>query len=530
MSIERRLLSALQGPGNELITGLLGVREQSKATDLENRKFNLLLAQAQSEANASSRKLTSDALGNQYKAHQEFYNTLMSSDDKSSTEFKVFADRAWSNLKEIENTYNKFHGISTLPQLSAMKIFEHEISLLPEGKTSWNDSLLKAIKRKPQYADVQEDVWKGVEVIWKASQPDATKSDKEAALTFKQDGSIASGDTSLAYGFDYVPEKINLGGPAFVDDFLNFLKRSSVKRDVSDAQALSIGLETSDERALRTGETSQLLPNSVIDALRQEDRKSIGTAVLDTLVPPAGASDLATGTGTGGMLSFNREDILGMPKTVDQVEQFLRQYQTYLAEFGEDQAEELLEAKFQTLDPIAQEEILKIISPDETSIETPSSGSGGGQVSEEAANFITNYMQILQNSNVDEAGKRTGSAFNLLPVEVQKEVVTILEQLGIGEVNSPIPLGNAGPSIDQNLAEGQRMGGILGMLISLGYPMAQQIGAAYNVPYTPLKGMYGGAAPALAGLAGMLAPTTANAPTETGTPLTSEQLQALANQ
>jgi hypothetical protein len=108
----------------------------------------------------------------------------MASDDKSSDEFKVFADRAWSNLKEIENTYNKFHGISNLPQVSAMQIFQHEISLLPEGMTSWNDSLLEAMKRKPSYADVPEDVWQGLEVIWKASQPKAKESDKKAAGNF----------------------------------------------------------------------------------------------------------------------------------------------------------------------------------------------------------------------------------------------------------------------------------------------------------------------------------------------------------
>ena len=132
----------------------------------------------------NQQKLTSEALGTQYKAAQQFYNTLMASDDKSSAEFKVFADRAWSNLKEIENTYNKFHGIATLPQVSAMKIFQHEISLLPEGMTSWNDSLLEAMKRKPSYADVPEDVWQGVEVIWKASQPKAKAADKTAAGDF----------------------------------------------------------------------------------------------------------------------------------------------------------------------------------------------------------------------------------------------------------------------------------------------------------------------------------------------------------
>tara|TARA_R110002012_G_scaffold296494_1_gene493846 strand:- start:917 stop:2182 length:1266 start_codon:yes stop_codon:yes gene_type:complete len=129
-------------------------------------------------------KITSEALGTQYKAAQQFYNTLMASDDKSSDEFKVFADRAWSNLKEIENTYNKFHGISNLPQVSAMQIFQHEISFLPEGMTSWNDSLLEAMKRKPSYADVPEDVWQGLEVIWKASQPKAKESDKKAAGNF----------------------------------------------------------------------------------------------------------------------------------------------------------------------------------------------------------------------------------------------------------------------------------------------------------------------------------------------------------
>lgn len=159
------------------------------------------------------------------------------------------------------------------------------------------------------------------------------------------------------------------------------------------------------------------------------------------------------------------------------------------------------------------------------------SGSGGGQVSEEAANFIRKYMQILQNSNVDEAGKRTGSAFNRLPVEVQTEIVTILEQSGIGEVNSPIPLGDTGPGIDPNLAEGQRMGGILGMLMSLGYPMGQQIGASLGMsPNWLFKNRWGGMSPPLAALAATLAPRTANAPIGTGTPLTSEQLQALANQ
>jgi len=291
----------------------------------------------------NQQKLTSEALATQYKAAQQVYNTLMASDDKSSDEFKVFADRAWSNLKEIENTYNKFHGIANLPQVSAMKIFQHEISLLPEGMTSWNDSLLEAIKRKPQYADVPEDVWQGVEVIWKASQPDATKAQKKEALTFKQDGSIASGDTSLAYGFDYVPEKINLGGPAFVDDFLNFLKQSSVKRDVSDAQALNIGLETSDERALRMGlpvgnaETSQLLPRSVIDALRQEDKKSIGT-------------------GTGGMLSF-ADDIKLSRKAME----FIRNLAVYENEYGQEQGRKYVSKEFAKLSEKEQAEVVEYL-------------------------------------------------------------------------------------------------------------------------------------------------------------------------
>lgn len=159
------------------------------------------------------------------------------------------------------------------------------------------------------------------------------------------------------------------------------------------------------------------------------------------------------------------------------------------------------------------------------------SGSGGGQVSEEATAFIRKYMRIAQNSNVDEAGKRTGPAFNLLPLEVQTEIVNILEQSGIGEVNSPIPLGYTGLDIDPNLAEAQRMAGIVGMLGAIGYPMGQQIGASLGMsPNWLFKNRWGGMSPPLAALAATLAPRTANAPTETGTPLTSEQLQALANQ
>jgi hypothetical protein len=185
-------------------------------------------------------------------------------------------------------------------------------------------------------------VWKGVEVIWKASQPKAKESDKKAADNFLQSEDIMP--------FLPNPEGKTLDEliPS-VEDLKKFEEGGTLLERFGEFLVPSAGAAE-----IPTGETSQLIPNSAVQELQSLDQKSIGT-------------------GTGGMLSFNREDILGMPKTVDQVEQFLRQYQTYLAEFGEDQAEELLEAQFQTLDPLAQEEILKILSPDETPIETPTS-------------------------------------------------------------------------------------------------------------------------------------------------------------
>jgi hypothetical protein len=465
----------------------------------------------------NQQKLTSEALGTQYKAAQQFYNTLMASDDKSSDEFKVFADRAWSNLKEIENTYNKFHGIANLPQVSAMKIFQHEISLLPEGKTSWNDSLLEAIKRKPSYADVPEDVWQGVEVIWKASQPKAKESDKKAAGDLLQSEDIMpflpnpegktldelipsvedikkfeeEGTLLERLGEFLVP---SAGAADFRTNKEELTKDVGIRNALSNARSNlpinplapramlettgdkimgglaglgSVGLgmgiaggfqnfgeQMFGEASTPTGETSQLIPNSAVQELQSLDQKSIGTGtggmlsfaeelklsnkvikflkelsmyeaeygeaqarryvskefaklsekeqaeVVEILeLQRLDQKSIGTGTGTGGMLSFNREDILGMPETVDQVEQFLRQYQTYLAEFGEDQAEELLEAQFQTLPFLAQEEILKILSPDETPIETPTS-----QIPARFLRDLSNTFKYIITGNPYEEG------------------------------------------------------------------------------------------------------------------------------
>jgi hypothetical protein len=208
------------------------------------------------------------------------------------------------------------------------------------------------------------------------------------------------------------------------------------------------------EASTPTGETSQLIPNSAVQELQSLDQKSIGTGtggmlsfaeelklsnkvikflkelsmyeaeygeaqarryvskefaklsekeqaeVVEILeLQRLDQKSIGTGTGTGGMLSFNREDILGMPETVDQVEQFLRQYQTYLAEFGEDQAEELLEAQFQTLPFLAQEEILKILSPDETPIETPTS-----QIPARFLRDLSNTFKYIITGNPYEEG------------------------------------------------------------------------------------------------------------------------------
>ena len=83
------------------------------------------------------------------------------------------------------------------------------------------------------------------------------------------------------------------------------------------------------------GEGLSDLPPEVVDQLRMTEQEFLNRGLVPDSVDPE--------------------------TTVDQVQEFLRQYQIYLAEFGEDQAEELLEQQFQTLPLQVQEEILQIL-------------------------------------------------------------------------------------------------------------------------------------------------------------------------
>lgn len=355
----------------------------------------------------NQQKLTSEALGTQYKAAQEFYNTLMASDDKSSPEFKVFADRAWSNLKEIENTYNKFHGIANLPQVSAMKIFQHEISLLPEGMTSWNDSLLEAMKRKPSYADVPEDVWQGVEVIWKASQPKAKESDKKAA------GDFLGAEKEVLDFFQGSEEPGILGMPlmkipspslegikkfeeegTLLERLGEFLLPSAGAADFrtnKEELTKDVGIRNALSNARSNLPINPLAPRAMLETTGDKimgglagvglglgslgiaggfqnfgdqmfGETSTPTGETSQLIPNSAVQELQSldqksiGTGTGGMLSF-AQDL----KVSNKVIEFLKELAMYEAEYGEAQARRYVSKEFAKLSEKEQAEVVEIL-------------------------------------------------------------------------------------------------------------------------------------------------------------------------
>ena len=86
-----------------------------------------------------------------------------------------------------------------------------------------------------------------------------------------------------------------------------------------------------------TGETSQLLPKSAIDALRQEDKKSIGT-------------------GTGGMLSF-ADDIKLSRKAME----FIRNLAVYENEYGQEQGRKYVSKEFAKLSEKEQAEVVEYL-------------------------------------------------------------------------------------------------------------------------------------------------------------------------
>lgn len=354
MSTASRLLAAVAGPGAELTQGLLALQSERDKT--------------RSATALAQQKLTAEMLTSSFEEASKHYNTLLNSDFVNEPTMKPLLDRALSNYLNAQQARNTFFGIRPTPNVTAWDLVNHEMMLLPEDKRSWSASNLEAMKRK--HPNQPDAVWKGVEVIWKAKQPKATKADKEAALKFAPDGSIASGDTSLAYGFDYVPEKINLGGPAWLDDALNFLKQSSVKQDVRDVQAHRRWSETSDERALRMGlpveSTATPSPSSaIVDQILSDPQP---TGETPQLIPISAVEELRDldkqfGTGTGGLMSLADTIEESQEQTMSQkVKEFFDEYILYIQEYGQRQADQYMSRFFAELSYPEQQEVKEILA------------------------------------------------------------------------------------------------------------------------------------------------------------------------
>ena len=360
MSTASRLRAAMT-PLGEGIQGLLGLqaeRDKQKSTSA-----------------MAKQKLTAEMLTSSFTEAATHYNTLLNSDSVTNPEMKPLLDSAFNNYLNAQKTRNMFFGIKTDPNMTAFELVNHEMMAFPEDKRSWTDATAELITRK--YPNLDPNVLAGVEIIWKASQPKATDAQKKAALEFAPDGSIASGDTSLAYGFDYVPEEINLGGPAWLDDALNFLKQSSVKQDVRDAQAHRRWSETSDEKALRMGlpvestatpSSASFNPggrSSVVDQILSDEEPTGETSKLipQSAVDALGNLEDQFGNGTGGLMSLADTIKQGQEQTTSQrVKEFFDEYILYIQEYGQKQADQYMSRAFAELSDPEKQEVTEILA------------------------------------------------------------------------------------------------------------------------------------------------------------------------
>lgn len=547
--------------------GMMGLLQQRDATNAANQLALLGAQQKTAEHNLAVNQQKADVAKSIY----ESFNSQLAELEKAITADSSLKDndayrRQYNRVsKGRDNALKDFQRIVGIPVNSGLEVFDlvkAARSEIPADKRKFVPGTTEDILKKsfPSFTGNWQDaydIWQLLDLqegMQGSSTAEAESSDLLPRLSGA--GAIAQsagtvGDLALdvaSLPFSALKALYTGSGDDFslfdnvsgnpVQDYLEGVMGISPKTVTKNSTPTSS--KSVKEILIGTPEMNQQGGESPVQVVQDalavdpDNNPSLLKLILDTMIPPAGASDqipddfrnLRTNefgqlVPTDGSMSNVPNDFrdMGRDQYGNLVETFATGETSQLINPAEVEELQLMDKRFGT----GTSGLMSL--SDELG-----SGGGGGQVSEEAANFIRKYMQIVKNSNVDEAGKRTGSAFNLLPVEVQTEIVTILEQSGIGEVNSPIPLGAAsGPY--QSDPESQRLGGILGMLGAIGYPMGQQIGASLGMsPHWLFKNRWGGMSPPLAALAATLAPRTANAPTETGTPLTSEQLKALANQ
>lgn len=358
--IYRGTLAAEEG-----ITGLLKLREQSRANDLDAQKFNLLLAQAQSESDMASRKLTADMLTSTFKETSDQYKTLLGSDIVTDPAMKPLLDSAFREYRNAKKARDSFFGIETSPEMTALELVQHELASL-KGENAdpsmlrWTPKMRELLQNK--YPDLDSNVLDGAEIIWKSMHSKLGKKDSEGmpttgaeqlsevlglpadlgAAIVNAPGALLEAGQEWFTGKDAKPlYRITdpFGGRAFFKDLFGVEGATYGGPRSSQIPGMLAGAISSDVQAadMPTGETSQLLPKSAIDALRQEDKKSIGT-------------------GTGGMLSF-ADDIKLSRKAME----FIRNLAVYENEYGQEQGRKYVSKEFAKLSEKEQAEVVEYL-------------------------------------------------------------------------------------------------------------------------------------------------------------------------
>tara|TARA_R110002020_G_scaffold208007_3_gene413631 strand:- start:546 stop:1769 length:1224 start_codon:yes stop_codon:yes gene_type:complete len=402
----RKLLAASQVM-DEGLQGLIGLEQAKAASDLDAQKFKLLLAQAQSQSDQSARQMTYDYLTSNFTESSKHYDSLLKHDSAGTAEFQPLIDNAFKNLLSAKTARDDFFGYSSPPQTTALTLVEHEMAALKSQNADpsmmrWTPKMRELLEKK--YPGLDSKVLDGAGIIWKATQPDATESQKKAASSYlpRTSGagtiaqgagilgdfaldalSIVPGAAKMAYTGstdlsnlyvpgspvqDYLEKLMNIapkeekseGGKSVLDFFVSPAGASDqIPDDFDELRTNEFGQLvptdgsmsniTDNFRDIRrdqygnlvetfaTGETSQLLPKSAIDSLRQEDKKSIGS-------------------GTGGMLSF-ADDIKLSRKAIE----FIKNLAVYENEYGQEQGRKYVSKEFAKLSEKEQAEVVEYL-------------------------------------------------------------------------------------------------------------------------------------------------------------------------
>ena len=179
MSTAGRLLSALQGPGNDLITGLIAYDQQRKEAELDRQERSLdrelLLAQFEREGQAAKTEVLRAAFDASANRLQSVFDGLR--DDTSlagNEEYSQLMARTNANYLSERKNYFESAGIELPKSTDAFDIARAELAFFqnnPElgfwvdGKT---DKLLRK-KYEAQGISIDDELMGEIKIAWKES-------------------------------------------------------------------------------------------------------------------------------------------------------------------------------------------------------------------------------------------------------------------------------------------------------------------------------------------------------------------------